>query len=192
MTVRPGGALGVEGYLRIGYANNPALLTERLTQHQGTCICICHPVHMLTSPRPRESSQPRRTLPPDLGDPITVARLSTEAVPLIDQIADAWGLSLDQRCGLMGGINPSTYTRRLKKPEAVRLSIDELTRASYLVGIYRALHTLYPDPLADDWMRVPNNNPLFTGQTPLAYATRGGIIALADIRTLLDGFRGGR
>ena len=131
-------------------------------------------------------------MPPDLNDPTTVAHLSVEAVRLVDQIADSWRLTLDQRCTLLGGINPSTYTRRAKNPDVVRLSVDELTRASYLTGIYRALHTIYPDPVADDWMLIANRNPLFAGVTPYSHAARGGIIALADIRTLLDGYRGGR
>lgn len=139
-----------------------------------------------------DESTPTRSLPPDLSDPKTVARLSVEAVRFVDQIADAWRLTLDQRCTLLGGINASTYTRRAKNPDVVRLSVDELTRASYLVGIYRALHTIYPDPVADDWMLIANRNPLFAGVTPYTHAARGGIIALADIRTLLDGYRGGR
>jgi len=139
-----------------------------------------------------DESLPIRSLPPDLSDPKTVARLSVEAVRLVDQIADAWRLTLDQRCTLLGGINPSTYTRRAKNPDAVRLSVDELARASYLVGIYRALHTIYPDPVADDWMLIANQNPLFAGVSPYAHAARSGIVALADIRTLLDGYRGGR
>ena len=147
----------------------------------------------MSSPsRAIDESTPTRTLPPDLNDPTTVARLSVEAVRLVGQIADAWRLTLDQRCTLLGGINPSTYTRRAKNPYVVRLSVDELTRASYLTGIYRALHTIYPDPVADDWMFIANRNPLFAGLTPYAHAARGGIIALADIRTLLDGYRGGR
>lgn len=147
---------------------------------------------MPTYVRAQEDARTTRLLPPDVSDPVTVARLSVEAVRLVDQIADAWRLTLEQRCTLLGGINPSTYTRRVKNPDAVRLNVDELTRASSLVGIYRALHTIYPDPLADDWMLVANSNPLFTGTTPFAHAARGGIIALVDIRALVDGYRGGR
>ncbi len=134
---------------------------------------------------------PVRLLPPDLADPDTVARLSAEAVRIVDAIGHDWGLTVEQRCTLMGGINQSTYGRRLKNPDSVRLGIDELSRASYVTGIYRALRTLYPPELADRWMHIANRNPLFGGSTPLAYAERGGIVALADIRALLDGFRGG-
>ncbi len=70
--------------------------------------------------RATDESTPTRSLPPDLSDPKTVARLSVEAVRLVDQIADAWRLTLDQRCSLLGGINPSTYTRRAKNPDSCR------------------------------------------------------------------------
>lgn len=134
---------------------------------------------------------PRRTLPPDLADAETAARLSPAAVVAVDAAVRAWGLTTDQACALMGGINPSTYARRLKDPERVRLGVDELTRASYLIGIYRALRTLYSGDLPSAWMTIPNANPLFGGATPFDYAVRLGILGLADIRALLDGYRGG-
>lgn len=134
---------------------------------------------------------PRRALPPDLTDDETAARLSPTAVVAVDTAIRAWGLTTEQAATLMGGINPSTYARRLKDPERVRLGVDELTRASYIIGIYRALHTVYSGDLPDAWMTIPNNHPLFAGATPYSYATRQGILGLADIRTLLDGYRGG-
>ena len=134
---------------------------------------------------------PRRTLPPDLTDDDTATRLSPTAVVAVDTAIRAWGLTTEQAAALMGGINPSTYARRLKDPERVRLGVDELTRASYIIGIYRALHTVYSGDLPDAWMTIPNNHPLFAGVTPYTYATRQGILGLADIRALLDGYRGG-
>jgi hypothetical protein len=35
---------------------------------------------------------------------------------------------------------------------------DELTRISYIVGIYKALHSLLPDDLADRWVTQPINS----------------------------------
>lgn len=134
---------------------------------------------------------PRRVLPPDLADLQTAARLSPAAVVAVDAAVRAWGLTTEQACALMGGMNPSTYARRLKEPERVRLGVDELTRASYIIGIYRVLHTLYSGDLPDAWMTMPNANPLFSGATPYDHAVRQGILGLADVRALLDGYRGG-
>lgn len=135
---------------------------------------------------------PRRELPPDFSDQATVERLSVAAVKLVAEIASAWKLTIEQTCTLMGGINHSTYTRRLRAPDKVRLSVDELMRASYLLGIYRALHVLYSGTLPDAWMQIPNTNPLFHGITPLDYVMHQGIVGLADVRELLDGYRGGK
>lgn len=99
----------------------------------------------------------------------------------------AWGLSTEQARTLMGGLPTSTYERRLLDPEQAQLTPDELLRASYILGIYCALHALYSGELPNAWMTIPNSNPLFGGKTPYEYAARHGARGLADIRTLLDG-----
>jgi hypothetical protein len=60
-------------------------------------------------------------------------------------------------------------------------------RISYLIGIYKALHTVHGAALADEWVQLPNTNAIFGGQPPLTYIIRRGIDALHDIRKLLDG-----
>ncbi len=102
----------------------------------------------------------RLVLPPRLADRAVAADLSPTAVTTVESIVNKWGLTRTQTCVLMGGINQSTYKRRLAKPQAARLSVDELTRASLIIGIYRALHTLYSGELADAWMTLENTNPL--------------------------------
>ena len=71
------------------------------------------------------------------------------------------------------------------------LSFDTLTRLSLVLGIYKALHVLYPDPaLADRWVRLPNAHPMFGGRPALALMIDGGIDGLYQVRRLLDGRRG--
>ena len=62
---------------------------------------------------------------------------------------------------------------------------------SYVQGIYTALHVLHPGDLADEWVLLPNRNPVFNGRTPVETMTRGGIPAMLAVRALLDGRRGG-
>jgi uncharacterized protein (DUF2384 family) len=78
------------------------------------------------------------------------------------------------------------------KTAAGTLGQDQLTRISYVVGIYKALHILLPDDMADQWMTRPNDNPLFQGRSPLAFAVWAGIPGLQQIRSLLDAARGGQ
>ncbi len=68
---------------------------------------------------------------------------------------------------------------------------DELTRISYIVGIYKALHLLLPGQLANRWVTQPNDNLLFRGQPPLDYIFRTGIPGLQQVRSLVDAERRG-
>ena len=71
------------------------------------------------------------------------------------------------------------------------LSFDTLTRLSLVLGIYKALQLLYPEPaLADAWVRLPNSNEIFGGKPPLALMVDDGIDGLYRVRRLLDGRRG--
>jgi hypothetical protein len=70
--------------------------------------------------------------------------------------------------------------------ESSTLSAEQLTRVSYLVGIFEALRILYRDALADQWIMRPNTNAIFEGQTPLMYMVHGGVDALRNVRKLLD------
>jgi hypothetical protein len=66
-----------------------------------------------------------------------------------------------------------------------------LVRISLVLGIYKALHILYPDrQLADRWVKLPNSNPLFGGQPALTLMTESGVDGLLQVRRLLDGRRG--
>jgi hypothetical protein len=56
-----------------------------------------------------------------------------------------------------------------------------------VVGIFRVLNVLYSQKLADAWISLPNNNPMFArGESPLAYMVKGGQLAMMRVRQLLD------
>ena len=73
-----------------------------------------------------------------------------------------------------------------KRRQKQILDQDKLTRISLLLGIFKALNTLYDRKLADSWVNLPNSNPMFTGGTPLSYMIKGGVPALVRLRQLLD------
>jgi hypothetical protein len=95
-----------------------------------------------------------------------------------------------EQAGELLGDRPRSSVYKLKSVPKT-LGPDELTRISYLVGIYKALHILLPNELADQWMTRPNDNPLFRGRTPLDYVLRG-IPAMQQVRSLVDAARGGQ
>lgn len=126
---------------------------------------------------------------PDLSRLETRERLSQSAMDGLFAIVDKWHLPIEKVGELLGGVPRSTLYKM--KTASGTLRQDELTRISYIVGIYKALHILLPAEYADRWMTQPNDNFLFGGQPPLEYAIRNGIPGLQQIRSLLDAARGG-
>ena len=116
-------------------------------------------------------------------------KLSPSALKAFFRIAARWRLPDEAARDLLGGISNGTLYNLRSRPKTLRA--DELLRVSYLIGIFKALHILYSEKLADAWIQLPNTNPIFKGDTPLAYARSGGIPALQTLRRLLDARRGG-
>ncbi len=127
---------------------------------------------------------------PGRHDPEVRRRLSAPAMRTFLNICAAWDLSVNQQRGLLGWPAPSTY-HKYKAGQTGTLSFDMLSRISLVLGIYKALHILYPQAeLADQWVRLRNANPLLGGKPPLELMIDGGIDGLHRVRRLLDARRG--
>jgi hypothetical protein len=120
---------------------------------------------------------------PDLGRKEVRENLSPAAIEGFFAILDKWGVSVDRAGELLGGIPRSSVYKLKTAPTALRQ--DELLRISYVVGIYKALHTLLRGKQADEWVTRPNDHPLFRGLTPLEFMLRG-IPAMQQVRKLVD------
>lgn len=129
--------------------------------------------------------------PADLSDKDVIRRLSPPASRAFVKIAAVWKLRDEDARQLLGGISNGAYYE-LKKKGSRTLDQDRLTRISLLTGIFKALNILYSKRLADRWVRLPNTNPMFEGNAPLAYMVKGGLPAMLRVRQLLDARRGGR
>jgi hypothetical protein len=107
-------------------------------------------------------------------------------------IAQQWGLSVEEQLTLLGEPPRSTFYAWRKHPELANLPRDTLERLSYLLGIYKALQILLPDPAAADaWVRKPNSAPGFGGRPALERMLAGNVADLAFVRRYLDAARGG-
>ena len=126
----------------------------------------------------------------DLNSRVERERLSQSALKGFFRLAAAWKLRDDDARELLGGLSSSAFYDWKKNPDRV-LEVDRITRVSYLLGIYKSLHILYGDKLADEWVQLPNTNPIFAGRTPLAFMLGGGLLAMQSVRRLLDARRGG-
>jgi hypothetical protein len=117
-------------------------------------------------------------------------RMSGPAMRSFLNIASRWDLSVMEQLALLGWPAPSTF-HKYKAGQVGTLPYDMLVRISLVLGIYKALHILYPDrQLADRWLKLPNTNALFGGQPALTLMTEGGVDGLLQMRRLLDGRRG--
>ena len=106
------------------------------------------------------------------------------------RIAELWNLSIDQQLTLLGIASRSTYFKWRKEAQP-RLPRDTLERLSYLLGIYKALQLLLPEPhAADEWIHRPNNAPLFEGKSALERMLSGNVADLYVVRQYLDAQRG--
>ena len=126
----------------------------------------------------------------DLNSRAERERLSKSALTGFFKLTAAWQLRDEDARELLGGLGASSFYDWKKNPDRV-LEVDRITRVSYLLGIYKALHILYGDKLADEWVHLANSNQVFAGRTPLAYMLGGGLIAMQTVRKLLDARRGG-
>lgn len=124
-------------------------------------------------------------------DPKVRRQMSGPAMRTFFHIAAAWQLSNEEQRALLGWPAESTFFK-YKSGDTGTLSFDMLMRISLVLGIYKDLHILYPEPaLANRWIKLPNSNLLFGGQTALDMIAANGMDGLYQVRRLLDGRRGG-
>jgi hypothetical protein len=108
------------------------------------------------------------------------------------RIAEHWRLSVDEQLTLLGAPPRSTYFSWRRRPDGANLPRDTLERLSNILGIYKALQILLPDPqAADAWVRKPNDAPLFAGRSALDRMLGGNVSDLNLVRRYLDAARGG-
>lgn len=123
----------------------------------------------------------RNTSAADLGGP---------ALRTFFNLAKAWELSEHEQMKLLG-LNSRSTLHAWKSGRVTKISRDTLERISYVLGIFKAINILLPDPIrADEWLRLPNKAPLFGGRSALERMTSGNVGDLFLVRQYLDAQRG--
>lgn len=117
--------------------------------------------------------------------------VSGALLPAIFNIFIQWSLTGAQQMTLLGLSNEKTLYNWKSHPKKAKLTRDLLERTSYILGIYKSLKILLPDQvLADRWLSMPNDNPIFNGSAPLDRVLAGQVTDLALVRNFLDTERG--
>jgi hypothetical protein len=124
---------------------------------------------------------PRTAPAGDLGGP---------ALRTFFRLAELWNLRIAEQRKLLGDPPESTFYK-WKRQQDGTLGRDTLERISYLLGIYKALQILFPDPAqADAWLHKPNQSALFGGHSAIERMLSGNVADLYVVRQYLDAQRG--
>lgn len=117
-------------------------------------------------------------------------RLTAAASKAVLRLVVAWNGSNAEGAALLG-VSESTWDRIKSGRWDGVLSQDQLTRASALIGVFKGLHLLFADDMADRWPRLANRGPVFDRMTPIQAMITGGIPRMLETRQYIDGLRGG-
>jgi uncharacterized protein (DUF2384 family) len=99
-----------------------------------------------------------------------------------------WSIS-DEQASVILDLPKRTYAR-WKAGDVGRVSRDGQARLSNLMGIHKALRTIFRDPARGyAWIRTPNE--IFEGRSALEVMLGGEITDLMRVRRYLDAERGG-
>lgn len=117
-------------------------------------------------------------------------RLTGPAVKAVVRLIEHWEASNAQAAALLG-VSESTWDRVKAGRWDGTLSQDQLTRASALIGVFKGLHLLFADSMADRWPSLGNRGPVFDRKSPIEAMIEGGIPRMLETRQYVDALRGG-
>lgn len=126
-------------------------------------------------------------------DPSLVRKGDSQATLEEDQIGfktavkilNLWEFTDAEKAVVLGDFSVATF-RRLKGGNLARkLTIDRRTRVSLILGVYKALMTLFiQDEHRLEW--INNENRAFRGFSPKDVMLSGALLGLYEIRHYLD------
>ena len=117
-------------------------------------------------------------------------RLSSVATKAFVRLSEQWKLDNQEAAALLG-VSGSTWDRIKGGRWDGTLSQDQMTRVSATVGVYKGLHLLFADEMADRWPKLANKGPVFERLSPVAAMIEGGIPRMLETRQYVDALRGG-
>ena len=119
-----------------------------------------------------------------------ISELGGPALRSFFRLAEAWQLRVAEQRKLLGDPKESTFYKWKREQDGAP-GRDVIERISYLLGIFKALQILFPDPAqADAWLRRPNQAALFGGHSALERMLSGNVADLFVVRQYLDAQRG--
>jgi len=133
----------------------------------------------------REKHDPLNT-PEHTMQPLQTPAAGRVALQGFFHIMEKWSLDNEQAIVLLGGISKSTFYRYRQLPEFT-IRNEMLLRISYIMSIYKGLHTLFSEDVrANQWIKRPNTGAPFKGKSAWDRMMQGRIEDLAEVRRYID------
>ena len=179
------------------WPSGPRIQAERSTQRKETLDIPSYDAHngvrgrnmAYLDSRIEPPLEPAPT-PQTFADQNDRDRLSPIAIKAYRSAVELWGVPSPEAAALLG-VSQSTWERMRRGGRPERLSQDQLTRASAIIGIFKGLRLLFADDMSDRWARLPNAGPIFANDSPVAAMVKGGIPRMLEVRRYVDAVRGG-
>lgn len=100
-------------------------------------------------------------------------------------ILESWGVTDAEKAIVLGDFSNATFRRVKGGNLARKLTIDRRTRVSLILGIHKALRTIFiQDKRRLEW--INNKNRAFNDHSPKKLMLSGALIGLHEIRRYLD------
>jgi hypothetical protein len=109
--------------------------------------------------------------------------LTPTTMTALRTLARAWRLTRAEGAALIS-VSESTWARFQAGIWHGTLSRDQLLRISVMIDMYRGLHLLFSDDMADRWPRL--RNPLFAHMTPIGAMAVRGTEGVLEVRRYVD------
>ena len=106
------------------------------------------------------------------------------------RLAAAWKLT-NPTAAKMISVSPRTWARMKNGTWDGPLNQDQLMRLSAIIGLYKGLHLYFGDNIADRWVTLHNDGPMFSGRRPIDVMIDGGLLMITETRNYVDALRGG-
>lgn len=107
---------------------------------------------------------------PTRSDDLERKRVSAQSA--FGKISKAWLLSEEQALAL-SGTAPETTEK------------DQLERLTCIISVYACLQEYFSPEIADQWVQLKNDGPLFEGERPIDTMIEGGADQIREIETYL-------
>lgn len=116
---------------------------------------------------------------------------SAVALKVFFNICKAWSVEDGDAIVLLGNLEVTRFDEWRESPATAQLSHEVLERISYILGIYKGLQILLPNPIAADaWIKKTNSEAIFGGKSALEKMLQGRTEDLAAVRQYIDSLLG--